>query len=97
MKPTQFVRGTIVGGNDEAVRMDLVQGREWGTVTSQKPHQGLVTVHWHGTGVFESWHTNLLEIIDRAGDVEQDTELEHLRAAFERSVIEALRKIAEHL
>ena len=64
---TQFVRGTIVGGNSEAERMDLIKDREWGTVTSQKAKRGMVTVRWHGTGKFEKWHTDLLEIIDRAG------------------------------
>jgi hypothetical protein len=64
--PVQFVRGTIVGGNSEAERMDLIRDREWGTISSQKPRRGLVTVHWHGTGTYETWHTNLLEIIDHS-------------------------------
>jgi hypothetical protein len=63
--PSQFVRGTKVGGNAEAERMDIIGNREWGTVTSQKSKRGLVSVRWHGTGKFERWHTDLLEIIDR--------------------------------
>ena len=63
--PNHYTRGTIVGTTEEADKMDLNRGREWGTVTSQYPNQQMVTVRWHGTGQYERWHVDLLEVIDR--------------------------------
>ena len=63
--PDHYTRGTIVGTNEEADKMDLTRNREWGTITSQYPKSQMVTVRWHGTGRFERWHVDLLEVIDR--------------------------------
>lgn len=60
-----FNRGTIVGGNESAERQDLIRNRGWGTVTSQFPKNGVVTIKWDGTGKYERWSVDLLEIIDR--------------------------------
>ena len=65
MQSDHYLRGTIVGGTDEAEEMDLIRNRKWGTITSQKPENGLVTVLWHGNRYYEKWHVDLLEIIDR--------------------------------
>ena len=66
--PDHYARGTIVGGNAEADRMDLIRDREWGTVTSQYPKSQMVTVRWHGTKRRERWHVDLLEVIDQEND-----------------------------
>lgn len=62
--PDHFKRGTIVGGNANAERQDLIRNREWGTVTSHYPREQIVSIKWSGTNKTERWHVDLLEVID---------------------------------
>ena len=62
--PDHYARGVIVGGNDDAEKMDLIRNRGQGVITSPYPKDQCVTVRWKN-GRSELWHVDLLEVIDR--------------------------------